>query len=321
MRVRTVVFLGLAVVLAACLEQAPAPVVYKGPETVPVRVGALPPKPQLKHPPPFEPRAGPTTVVVQKGDTVYAVAQGHRVSVRSVIEANGLTPPYVLRVGQRLLVPRARIYEVRSGDTLFGIARRDGLSASGLARINGLQPSYRLVVGQQLVLPWAEALAPGTRVAGEKQTLALSAPAPAATSLGEAPMLSPSAQADGAFLWPIRGKVVSTFGPKPGGLHNDGINIAAPMGTPVRAAASGVVAYAGNELRGYGNLLLIRHAQGWVTAYAHNEVLLVERGDRVERGQIISRVGSTGGVAEPQSHFEIRRHRRAVDPLKYLVEN
>jgi murein DD-endopeptidase MepM/ murein hydrolase activator NlpD len=120
------------------------------------------------------------------------------------------------------------------------------------------------------------------------------------------------------FMWPLRGKVISNFGPKTKGLHNDGINIAAPRGAPVRAAEGGVVAYAGNELRGFGNLLLLKHKNGWVTAYAHNDKLLVNRGDTVGKGQIIARVGSTGAVASPQLHFEIRRGKRAIDPKKHL---
>lgn len=122
----------------------------------------------------------------------------------------------------------------------------------------------------------------------------------------------------GKFLWPVNGRILSGFGPKDGGLHNDGINIAAPRGTPVRAVESGVVAYAGNELRGFGKLLLIRHADGWVSAYAHNDVLLVQRGDKVTRGQTIARVGSSGNVSTPQLHFELRRGARSVDPLSQL---
>jgi murein DD-endopeptidase MepM/ murein hydrolase activator NlpD len=131
-------------------------------------------------------------------------------------------------------------------------------------------------------------------------------------------LIEPAARDDQTFLWPVTGKVVSEFGPLADGLHNDGINIAAPMGTPVRAAENGVVVYAGNELRGFGNMLLIRHADGFVTAYAHNESLLVARGDTVERGQIIARVGSSGNVDSPQLHFEIRVGTDAVDPRDYL---
>ena len=112
--------------------------------------------------------------------------------------------------------------------------------------------------------------------------------------------------------------MISGFGAKPGGMHNDGINIEVPVGSDIRAAQSGVVAYAGNELRGYGNLVLIRHDDGWMTAYAHNESLLVERGDVVQRGQVISRSGRTGRVSRPQAHFEIRRNGEPQDPLRLL---
>jgi murein DD-endopeptidase MepM/ murein hydrolase activator NlpD len=121
------------------------------------------------------------------------------------------------------------------------------------------------------------------------------------------------------FNWPLRGSIISRFGPKAGGLHNDGINIAAKNGTLVRAAESGVVAYAGNELRGFGNLVLVRHKGGWTTAYAHAEELLVKRGDRVKKGQALARVGRSGGVDRDQLHFEIRRGSDAVDPLAYLA--
>jgi murein DD-endopeptidase MepM/ murein hydrolase activator NlpD len=122
------------------------------------------------------------------------------------------------------------------------------------------------------------------------------------------------------FTWPVSGKIISTFGPAAGGTHNDGINISAPEGATVAAAESGVVAYAGNELRGFGNLLLVKHDGGWVTAYAHNQVLLVKKGDKVRRGQAIARVGATGGVTGAQLHFELRSGTKAVDPLDHLPQ-
>jgi murein DD-endopeptidase MepM/ murein hydrolase activator NlpD len=116
------------------------------------------------------------------------------------------------------------------------------------------------------------------------------------------------------FLWPVRGRVIATFGPQSRGIHNDGMNIAAQRGAPIRAAETGEVAYDGDGIKGFGNLLLIRHADGFVTAYAHAESLLVKKGDTVRRGQVIARVGDTGGVSEPQLHFQIRQGAQAVDP-------
>ena len=122
------------------------------------------------------------------------------------------------------------------------------------------------------------------------------------------------------FLWPVRGRILSVYGTEAGGVHNDGINISAPQGTTVSAAESGTVAYAGNELRGFGNLLLIKHADGWVTAYAHNQVLLVKKDQKIRRGQPIARVGNSGGVDPAQLHFELRRGTKAVDPLDHLPQ-
>ncbi|HVJ35458.1 MAG TPA: LysM peptidoglycan-binding domain-containing M23 family metallopeptidase [Terriglobia bacterium] len=140
----------------------------------------------------------------------------------------------------------------------------------------------------------------------------------AASQVAAATPAPAAATGSGQFGWPVQGKVVSKFGATADGLRNDGINISAPAGAPVVAAADGVVAYAGNELRGFGNMILIRHADGWVTAYAHNESLTVKKGDTVKRGQTIARVGQTGNVTSPQLHFEIRKGTSAQDPTKYL---
>jgi murein DD-endopeptidase MepM/ murein hydrolase activator NlpD len=133
-----------------------------------------------------------------------------------------------------------------------------------------------------------------------------------------APIPAPPPISGDGFIWPVQGKIISAFGTKDQGHQNDGINISAARGTPVRATENGVVAYAGNELRGFGNLVLIRHADGWITAYAHNEELLVRRGQIVRKGQDIATVGSSGGVGEPQLHFQMRQGKNAVDPTKQL---
>ena len=115
-----------------------------------------------------------------------------------------------------------------------------------------------------------------------------------------------------------RGTVLAGFGKRPDGTHNDGVNISVPLGTDVVAADSGTVAYAGNELKGYGNLVLIRHDNGWVSAYAHADTLLVKRGDSIKRGQVIAKAGKTGTVDQPQVHFELRQGSKPVDPLPHM---
>ncbi len=308
----------LVVLLAAGCggRQAPAPVIFKTPGTGPVAPPAA--------------AVAPVRLTVKRGDTVYAISRRYRVSVRGVIDANRLRPPYKLLVGQVLVLPRERLHEVRRGDTLYGISRRYRVDMSVLARANGLSEPYRLSVGQRLRVPVVAAAPsaavktaarakPAVRVGAAPQRRSRPAAAPA--PLPRQPIPKPPPRSKGSFLWPVQGKLVSSFGPKDDGLHNDGINIAAPRGAAVRAAEDGVVAYAGNELRGYGNLLLVRHAGGWTTAYAHNQKLLVRRGDAVRRGQVIARVGSSGNVATPQTHFELRRGTRAVDPVKSLASN
>jgi murein DD-endopeptidase MepM/ murein hydrolase activator NlpD len=133
------------------------------------------------------------------------------------------------------------------------------------------------------------------------------------------PAPAPPTPSSTTFQWPVRGHVLEGYGSGRDGTHNDGINIAAPRGAAVEAADAGVVAYTGNELRGYGNLILVKHPNGWISAYAHCDLILVKRGDKVARGQVIGRVGSTGNVGEPQLHFELRRGNRAVDPREFLA--
>ncbi len=142
-------------------------------------------------------------------------------------------------------------------------------------------------------------------------------PAQPTPTLGTAVPPPPPRSASG-FILPVQGRIISAFGPQAGGLSNDGINIAAPKGTPVVAAEHGTVVYAGNELRGFGNMLLVRHADGWLTAYAHLDQMMVARGARVTRGQHIGNVGMTGNVTSPQLHFEIRQGKQPVDPEKQL---
>jgi murein DD-endopeptidase MepM/ murein hydrolase activator NlpD len=131
-------------------------------------------------------------------------------------------------------------------------------------------------------------------------------------------MAAEPGSASSRFRWPAHGRLIASFGKRPDGTHNDGINIAVPQGTEIHAAESGRVAYAGDELKGYGNLVLIRHSNGWVSAYAHADQVLVKRDDVVRRGQVIAKAGKTGTVDQPQLHFELRQGAKPVDPLPHL---
>lgn len=271
---------------------------------------------------------GAGAVVAGRGDTVYALSRRHRVPVRAIIEANGLRPPYHLKAGQKVVLPRGRQHTVRRGETLYGIARLYRVNPYALARANGLHPPYPIQAGQRLVLPGSAA---GLTAKNPRRTASApivpvtppgATPRPRTLSQKTSPPLAaiprPPPASGRGFIWPVKGRVISGFGAKAGGLRNDGINIAARRGTPVKAAENGVIAYAGNELRGFGNLLLIKHSGGWVSAYAHTGKMLVKRGDRVRKGQQIATVGSTGNVKNPQLHFELRRGNRVLDPRKHL---
>jgi murein DD-endopeptidase MepM/ murein hydrolase activator NlpD len=280
----------------------------------------------------------PDHVTVRAGETLYAISRRYGVPVRSLIEANGLTPPYAVAAGRHLALPQVRIHVVQPGETLYSVSRAYGLETTTLARSNALPPPYTVFVGETLVLPASVQTADaGATAAAPPAAAEPMPPAPEAKPLPPAkiepsagpgshtelaalppPRIGGPGATNGRFLWPIRGHLVSDYGTGEGGTRNDGINIAAPAGTTVLAADAGIVAYAGNELRGYGNLVLIKHANGWMTAYAHNSALLVKRGEKVRRGQPIARVGSTGAVNRPQLHFEIRHGAKALDPGDYL---
>jgi murein DD-endopeptidase MepM/ murein hydrolase activator NlpD len=299
------------------------------------------PPPSAAGPPRSIPIPASGMADVAPGDTVYAIARRYDVAMRDVIDANNLEAPFLLKVGQSLRLPPPRIYTVAPGDTVYSISRRFGVDMRTLVSMNGLAAPYQVTAGHRLKMPVRgkpEATQTAKAVSttsGAAVSVPLPRPRPSATvrastsggqgrettikrSTTRASPLQPPSRGGKRFLWPVRGRIISRFGPREGGLHNDGINIAAPKGNPILAADNGIVAYAGKELRGFGNLLLIKHAGGWTSAYAHANRLLVKRGDRVKRGQTIGTIGTSGGVTRPQLHFELRRGSRAVDPRREL---
>ena len=275
---------------------------------------------------PIQPVPPGGTYVVRRGDTVYSIARAHDVPVRSVIDTNRLRAPYRIEVGQKLAIPAGRFHVVQRGDTVYSISRQYNVDMASLTSLNRLPPPYTIKLGEKLQVPSQRQVtqsAASSPSSGGAAGVPLARPAagaavaaattPKAPTVAKDPLPTPPA-AVGAFQWPVQGRILSSFGPKANGLHNDGVNIAAEIGAPVKAAQSGVVAYSGNELKGYGNLLLVRHDNGWMTAYAHNNKLLVQRGDTVVRGQTIAQAGNSGSVVTPQVHFEIRKGAKAIDP-------
>ena len=292
---------------------------------------------------------GGRPVTVGYGETLETIARRNGVPASAVMETNGIRSAAQIRPGQRLVIPRyvsdaapresaraparaaENVHVVEPGESLLGIAHRYGVPLTALARANNIQPYSKINIGDHLTIPGGRKLAqraPAPVVAQPRSVPAeriASAPVQnarvAKTEVQETKSVTKQAEAAGAmpsFRWPVRGRVIAGFGPRPNGAQNDGINLAVPEGTPIKAAEDGVVAYAGNELKGYGNLVLIRHADGYVSAYANASALMVKRGDTVKRGQVIARAGQTGNVSSPQLHFEIRKGSTPVDPTKYL---
>jgi murein DD-endopeptidase MepM/ murein hydrolase activator NlpD len=270
-----------------------------------------------------------------------------RQTAAAIAPAPTLAPP-ASKPAAAVAAPSS-VHVVNRGDTLMNIARRNNIPVADLARANNLEQSAKLSLGMKLTVPGAKttAIAPVAQpvtTAPVQQVAAVAAPAtrnpstvgqPQSARLAqsgtnvvaeEKPVAEAAApvkpsEATGAlptFRWPVRGKVITSYGAKTNGKSNDGINLAVPEGTPVKAAEDGVVAYSGNELKGYGNLVLVRHSNGYVTAYAHASELMVKRGDTIKRGQIIAKSGQSGEVASPQLHFEIRKGSSPVDPLQFL---
>jgi murein DD-endopeptidase MepM/ murein hydrolase activator NlpD len=270
---------------------------------------------RLKLPPPNDYK-------VRAGDNLNGVSKLFNVSVSEVARLNNLSAPYQIKTGQVLRLPTRQPQlnaQLTAPAAPLGAVERVPLSDSIMGNNDmGDQTSVPVKLGSVQ----AESLPPPpTQIGGNAPLspppVAGVQPAATTTAVDIAPK-TPARSGSGRFMRPVDGKVISKFGPKEGGLHNDGINIKAPRGTPVRAGENGVVVYAGNELQGYGNLVLIRHANRYMTAYAHLDKILVKKNDVVKIGQSIGTVGSTGSVDSPQLHFEVRRGTEALNPDLYL---
>lgn len=276
---------------------------------------------------------------VVKGDTLYSIAFRYGLDYRDLAKKNGIEPPYNIAVGQVLALnlssSKAPQYIVKKGDTLYSIARANGQSVDFLAGVNDLTPPYTLEVGQKLSLARhngntatvakVETTVP---VAGEKEVKAAASSKDSAvktpkeekvSTVATTPVVSGKARTVSgvSWTWPAQGKVVKQFSLAEHG--NKGIDIAGTRGQQVLAASDGQVVYAGNALRGYGNLVIINHANEFLSAYAHNDVLLVKEGQKVKRGQQIAKMGSTD-ASSVGLHFEIRYRGQSVNPIKYLPQ-
>ena len=241
-----------------------------------------------------------TNVVVARGDTLYSLSRKYSVPVNDLAVMNNLTPPFNLSVGQKIRVPnlaRVSVEQVRTDDVKVAVKSTNATVQT--------QPQQK-----------RDAKTIAEKVGAEKKVVATPVKKISSDPTKKLPKIN--ARSSSKFSWPVRGKILSNYGAKSSGLFNDGINIGATRGTAVKAAENGVVAYAGNEVKGMGNLIIIQHEDGWMTVYAHMDSMVVRRGARVSVGQQIGTVGKTGKVDSPQLHFEIRKGTKAYNPTQYL---
>jgi len=229
---------------------------------------------------------GMTTHMVEAGNTLYSIAKSYGLEVSAVAEANNIEAPYALSIGQELVIPS---------------------TASGATASLSPRPA-----------PATEAQEPAGRAINPVYEAEQIAEADTASEQTEASYSLPKSSEKSRFDWPLQGRVIMSYGMSDDGRRNDGINIAAPVGTPIRSVDDGEVVYRGSELEGYGNLLLVKHTDGWVSAYAHTDAILVSKGDKIRKGQIIAKVGTTGSVDQPQLHFELRHELKPTDPISAL---
>ena len=272
-----------------------------------------------------------STTSVQRYEDLGQVAQRTGSGPGAIAHANRIAPPYRLVPGRRLTIPGGRYHQVQAGDSGIAISRTYGVAWSEIVAANDLAEPYVLSPGLRILIPGATG-ATNRRSLDERAAAfhididdiitggePASAPDPAPGSdrssvLAPYQPLTPPATLSGGFAWPVRGQVVSRFGRGASGERNNGIKIAVPLGTPVKAVADGVVAYAGNEVAGMGGLVIVKHGDNWTSVYGHLSQLLVRRGQQVTRGQTVALSGDSGYADRPELHFELRRKRTPVNP-------
>ena len=281
-----------------------------------------------------------STYAVKPGETLLGVSNRSGAGAEIIAQVNGLKPPYALRAGQKLTIPAGRYHLVAEGETGIAIAAAYGVKWSRIVELNQLGEPFMLHKGRRLLLPDDAPRKQHSMAASMEERAAafhididdvLTGGQPASSAGRRIPApsreprplpanvpIAPPRNFAGDFAWPVRGALLASFGPGPGGVRNNGIDIAVPAGSPVHAAADGVVAYAGDKVAVFGGLVLITHGGGWVSVYGHASRVDVVRGQKVAKGQIIGLSGDTGYASRPKLHFELRKNRVPVDPVRQL---
>ncbi len=239
-------------------------------------------------------------ITVAKGDTLYSLSRKYQIPVNDLAVMNKLVAPFNLSVGQKLKVPKLAEVQTRPAVTVKKAVVKKEVKTNTTTKTSQTKVEKQKTDKQSSTKVQEKPKEAKKTVEPKNNTQKI------------------AARSSSKFSWPVRGTILSGYGPKNGGLVNDGINISAPLGTTVKAAENGVVAYAGNEVKGMGNLIIIQHSDGWMTVYAHLNSMDVRRGARVNVGQPIGKIGKTGKVDKPQLHFEIRKGTKSYNPTNYL---
>ena len=254
---------------------------------------------------------------VRSGDSLYDLAARYQVTPQSIIEENDLIIPFALQTGQRLKIIPPRTHIVRSGDSVNLISQRYAVSPYQLAQLNNLDAPFELIVGQRLQLPLSLDFSVLDSSVPDGAIPVAVMSAPTQPSEPRKQFVAPKSGAVG-FNWPVKGEIITDFGPSARGVHNDGVNIAADIGAPVIVSATGTVAFVGDNIKNFGKLVLVKRHGGFITAYAHLDSIVVSEGDILAAGDSIGNVGATGRVDRPQLHFEIRKSRQPIDPRSLI---
>ena len=247
---------------------------------------------------------------VIKGDNLYSISKKFNIPIQKIIKSNKITSPFKIFPNQKIFLPRNKVYTVKKGDTLYSISRTFKTDLFSLSVLNKLNNVNQIKVNQKILIP--ENILKPKKIKQKEKPLQKTENK---KIIKKRPLTN---KVDSDFIWPVKGKILNSFGSKTPGFFNDGINISSNLGTSVKASLDGEIVYSGNEIPGYGNLILIKHSKNWITAYAHLEKIVKKKGNYVKKGETIGLVGKTGNVSEVQLHFEIRKGKEAVNPLKYL---
>lgn len=261
---------------------------------------------RLRLPPPQEYK-------VQAGDTLYRISRLFGVDSSEIARLNNIQPPYIVRAGQVLRLPsvtrKTHKVQKKTVNAISSIVEKVEVLANKSSTADApVTPEMKPKAKPQPAIIKDGVPMPQSKPRYTK---------PKNVKISKVTRKPPK-RASSKFLRPVRGKVLSRYGAKKSGLHNDGINISAPRGTSVKVAENGVVVYAGNALKGSGNLVLVRHEGQWMTAYGHLDSISVRKGQVLKRGVSLGKIGSTGSVSTPQLHFEVRRGTSALNPSKYM---